>query len=60
VRGSLLSQTNRNFLPLADRASAFYAEQKALPFEKYAIPNPFGQYEEPRFTAYLMKPAFAR
>jgi len=26
-----------------------------VPFGKFVIPNPFGPYEEPRFTAYLIK-----
>jgi hypothetical protein len=33
----------------------FYAEREGFTFEKFVIPNPFGPYEEPRFTAYLMK-----
>ena len=40
---------------LTATAAAFYAEQQGVTFEKFVIPNPFGPYEEPRFTAYLMK-----
>jgi nucleoside-diphosphate-sugar epimerase len=32
----------------------FYCEQAAVPLGKFVIPNPFGPFEEPRFTAYLM------
>jgi nucleoside-diphosphate-sugar epimerase len=32
----------------------FCAEAK-VPLGKFVIPNPFGPFEEPRFTAYLMK-----
>src|SRR3974377_1884239 len=35
--------------------AAFYAHREGFTFEKFVIPNPFGPYEEPRFTAYLMK-----
>lgn len=31
------------------------AERLRLSLGKFVIPNPFGPYEEPRFTAYLMK-----
>lgn len=33
----------------------YYCEQLALKLGKFVIPNPFGPFEEPRFTAYLMK-----
>lgn len=33
----------------------FHAEQLKMNFRKFIIPNPFGPYEEPRFTAYLMQ-----
>ncbi len=33
----------------------FYCEQARVPLGKFVIPNPFGPWEEPRFTAYLMK-----
>ncbi len=32
----------------------FYCDQAALRLGKFVIPNPFGPWEEPRFTAYLM------
>jgi len=32
----------------------FYCEQARIPLGKFVIPNPFGPFEEPRFTAYLM------
>jgi nucleoside-diphosphate-sugar epimerase len=32
----------------------FYCAQAGLPLGKFVIPNPFGPWEEPRFTAYLM------
>jgi UDP-glucose 4-epimerase len=40
---------------LTAAAAAFYADREGFTFEKFVIPNPFGAYEEPRFTAYLMK-----
>lgn len=33
----------------------YYAGVAGLPLGKLVIPNPFGPYEEPRFTAYLIK-----
>jgi len=33
----------------------YYCAQAGLSLGKFVIPNPFGPYEEPRFTAYLMK-----
>src|SRR5437588_2226067 len=33
----------------------FYCGEIGLPLGKFVIPNPFGPWEEPRFTAYLMK-----
>lgn len=33
----------------------YYARNLQLNYGKFVIPNPFGPYEEPRFTAYLMK-----
>jgi nucleoside-diphosphate-sugar epimerase len=33
----------------------YYAGAANLPLGKFVIPNPFGPYEEPRFTAYLIK-----
>jgi UDP-glucose 4-epimerase len=40
---------------LTATAAAFYADREGFTFEKFVIPHPFGPYEEPRFTAYLMK-----
>jgi len=36
------------------QAFRFYSNQASLPLGKFVIPNPFGPWEEPRFTAYLM------
>jgi nucleoside-diphosphate-sugar epimerase len=33
----------------------FYCARAGMGLGKFVIPNPFGPYEEPRFTAYLMK-----
>jgi UDP-glucose 4-epimerase len=33
----------------------YYCGRDGLSLGKFVIPNPFGAYEEPRFTAYLMK-----
>lgn len=33
----------------------YYCGEAQLPLGKFVIANPFGPYEEPRFTAYLMK-----
>ena len=40
---------------LTAAAAAFYAGREGVSFEKFVIPNPFGPYEEPRFTSYLMR-----
>lgn len=40
---------------LTAAAAEFYAGREGFGFEKFVIPNPFGPYEEPRFTAYLMR-----
>ena len=40
---------------LTATAAEFYADREGFTFEKFVIPHPFGPYEEPRFTAYLMK-----
>jgi len=32
----------------------FHCERAGIPLGKFVIPNPFGPFEEPRFTAYLM------
>jgi UDP-glucose 4-epimerase len=37
------------------QAFAFQADQEGLALGKFVIPNPFGPYEEPRFTDYLMR-----
>jgi nucleoside-diphosphate-sugar epimerase len=37
----------------------YYARAAGLPLGKFVIPNPFGPFEEPRFTAYLVKNWFA-
>lgn len=33
----------------------YYCDLYKIPFSKFIIPNPFGPYEEARYTAYLMK-----
>ena len=33
----------------------YYSHEAGLPLGKFVIPNPFGPFEEPRFTAYLMR-----
>jgi UDP-glucose 4-epimerase len=33
----------------------YYCARAGIGLGKFVIPNPFGPYEEPRFTAYLMK-----
>ena len=33
----------------------YYCHAAGLPLGKFVIPNPFGPYEEPRFTAHLMR-----
>ncbi len=40
---------------LTARVFEFYSSRAGLSLGKFVIPNPFGPYEEPRFTAYLMK-----
>jgi UDP-glucose 4-epimerase len=37
------------------RAAGADRQREGFTFEKFVIPNPFGPYEEPRFTAYLMQ-----
>lgn len=37
----------------------FFLAQRTLPMGKFVLPNPFGPYEERRFTAYLMGKWFA-
>ena len=41
--------------PLTARVFQFYCSCAGLSLGKFVIPNPFGPYEEPRFTAYLLK-----
>jgi UDP-glucose 4-epimerase len=45
---------------LTAAAAEFYAGREGFSFEKFVIPNPFGPYEEPRFTGYLMRAWLAR
>ncbi|MGO8766066.1 MAG: NAD-dependent epimerase/dehydratase family protein [Limisphaerales bacterium] len=33
----------------------YYCGEARIPLGKFVIPNPFGPFEEPRFTAYLMR-----
>lgn len=40
---------------LTHQVFRYYAGAAGLPMGKFVIPNPFGPYEEPRFTAYLVK-----
>jgi len=40
---------------LTSEIFAFHADQDGLALGKFVIPNPFGPYEEPRFTDYLMR-----
>jgi UDP-glucose 4-epimerase len=55
------SEPRRAFSPyglskgLTAAAAAFYANREGVTCEKFVIPNPFGPYEEPRFTSYLMR-----
>lgn len=44
---------------LTYQAFRYYAGRAGLALGKFVIPNPFGPYEDPRFTAYLMKTWFA-
>jgi nucleoside-diphosphate-sugar epimerase len=37
----------------------YHAGRAGLALGKFVIPNPFGPYEDPKFTAYLMKAWFA-
>lgn len=38
----------------------YYAQAHQFSLGKFVIPNPFGPYEEPRFTHYLIKNWFAK
>lgn len=40
---------------LTAKVFEYYAVLTGLPLGKFVIPNPFGPYEEPRFTSYLAK-----
>ncbi len=40
---------------LTSQTLEYYAARRGLSCAKFVIPNPFGPFEEPRFTAYLMK-----
>jgi nucleoside-diphosphate-sugar epimerase len=40
---------------LTAQAFQFYCDRAGIHLGKFVIPNPFGPYEEPRFTGYLMK-----
>lgn len=40
---------------LTSQIFEFYAEQKGVALGKFVIANPFGPYEEPRFTNYLIR-----
>jgi nucleoside-diphosphate-sugar epimerase len=37
------------------QAFRYFCGEAQIPLGKFVIPNPFGPFEEPRFTAYLMK-----
>src|SRR6516162_4822633 len=40
---------------LTSQVFRYYCERAGLALGKFVIPNPFGPFEEPRYTAYLMK-----
>ncbi len=40
---------------LTFRTFRYYCGQAGLPLAKFVIPNPFGPFEEPRFTTYLVR-----
>lgn len=40
---------------IASQMFRFYAAREGVRLGKFVIPNPFGPFEEPRFTNYLMK-----
>lgn len=56
-----IGETRRAFSPyglskgITAEIFRYYSEILELKLGKFVIPNPFGPYEEPRFTAYLMK-----
>ncbi|MDZ4845538.1 MAG: NAD(P)-dependent oxidoreductase [Chitinophagales bacterium] len=39
---------------LTSQVFEYYSMHFKMTFGKFVIPNPFGEYEEPRFTSYLM------
>ena len=41
------------------QAFRYYTQSRQLSLGKFVVPNPFGPFEEPRFTHYLMKSWFA-
>ena len=43
---------------LTAQVAQYYAQHAAMQFGKFVIANPFGPYEEPRFTQYLMRTWF--
>lgn len=40
---------------LTSEAFRFFADRCGVKLGKFVIPNPFGSYEEPRFTSYLIR-----
>jgi UDP-glucose 4-epimerase len=44
---------------LTSEVFAHYCEREGMALDRFVIPNPFGPYEEPRFTNYLMQTWFA-
>jgi UDP-glucose 4-epimerase len=40
---------------LTSQVFRYYCTEAKMPLGKFVIPNPFGPFEEPRFTAHLMK-----
>src|SRR5436190_9316160 len=59
-QNSELSRSSRAFSPyglskgLTWQMFRYYCEASNIPIGKFVLPNPFGPFEEPRFTAYLM------
>src|SRR5277367_1881475 len=45
---------------LTAAAAEYYAGRQGFTFEKFVIANPFGPYEEPRFTSYLIRTWLSR
>lgn len=44
---------------LSAQTFQFYAQRCGVPLGKFVIANPFGPYEEPRFTSYLIRTWYA-